>query len=218
MSDLFIVHNPTEDKFVGKTRDGYILTTRDNATLFDDAAATSIASAMSIGCDEAYRILPAPTAGDLFLKYRYQARAMAKLVIQGPHLHHFQELAESQLALIIMTKWDTFDPSRASRSTWVGRKIIWHLLTARKRQFSQPGSLPPVLTSEPRSRDKMYADLGTEAQRLVRWLRKNPEARMAAFGCCDSREEIERYLTERDVTNGKPVSVVLDEIEEVLYE
>lgn len=110
----------------------------------------------------------------LFVKYEKLALSAAR-AIAAKYGRSYSELADESLSILarlVVEKWDSFDPSKASACTWIYQKVYFNLANhcvALSKHFNREGT---PIDAEPPHRGRtrleaLFAEIGEEGRALL---------------------------------------------------
>jgi hypothetical protein len=206
-----IVRDDTHEHY-GGTVEGPIWTDRFEAALFpvfEDAVEMMEVVRDLTNVD--LMVVSGPPAAEIYQKYI----DLVRYVTHRMKLERYLNEAESRLALLIMTRWDSYDACRSRRTTWVARKISYHLSSLRMseaKSSSRQRTLPRILVEDP---NFDFLDLSTESQIIVEMIRDDPEECRKVFSRSNRKEKFMKHIVDRGWSD-ETVNNVMQELEEMV--
>ncbi len=139
-----------------------------------------------------------PKAATLFREYGDMADGIASRLSQKfSYVSDLEDQAQSYLATLIMEDWDSYDPARAGRNTWVFRSIVWHLqklaTSTRARRETSIDDLD-LGTPESSTLDWIVEDVSADAHAIVELLREDPEGVALLFRLPQHHRPFQEHL------------------------
>ena len=155
----------------------------------------------------AYRITRSRKA-EMFQQYKPMAYKLGAQFAKrfGKSTNEMQDEALSILGDNIADWQNHFDPSRASRTTWIYRRLYWHLLNYCTRNGRPMASIEAAtekgfdVEARPDLITTLAQNLGEEAMELVRLIIESPHEiaeDLSATTCRRARGAVRKYLLNR---------------------